>query len=48
MTCIPPRPILAEDPLAYFVPLAARPAYPLRPLGPISAIEQMYAYYTAE
>lgn len=48
MALIPPRPILAEDPLTYFVPLM--PVLPRRQrvAPPLSALEQMYGYYTPD
>ena len=48
MTHLPAPPIPADDPLAYYAPLTALPARAARPKPPISAIEQMYGYYTAE
>ena len=47
MACIPARPIIAEDPLAYFVPIVARPVWPAPPLPVLSALDQMYGYYNA-
>jgi len=57
MACITPRPILADDPLAYFMPLgapaphapdlAAREfAAPEMTAPQLAALEQMYGYYT--
>ena len=48
MALIPPRPILAEDPLTYFVPLVPPAPRRQRVAPPQSALEQMYGYYTPD
>lgn len=42
------RPIIAEDPLAYFTAQPANRVPPEKPLRPLSPIEQMYAYFDVE
>lgn len=52
MTCIPARPIVADDPLAYFAALTApnmRTERPMPPQQPADrALHLMYGYYTVE
>jgi hypothetical protein len=48
MAYIPARPIIAEDPLAYFAALVLPTPRPAPALAPVGAIEQMFGYYSAE
>ena len=51
MTCIPARPIVADDPLAYFAALTApnmRAERPTPPQPADRALNLMYGYYTVE
>ena len=47
MTYLPPGPIRAEDPLAYFTALPVLDGVAGCPSRPLIALKQMYAYYTA-
>ena len=47
MTHLPPGPIRAEDPLAYFTALPVLDGVAGCPSRPLTALKQMYAYYTA-
>ena len=48
MSCIPTHPIVAEDPLSYFMPNPNRVTKTAPPLPQPTALEQMYGYYTVE
>ena len=51
MAYIPARPIVADDPLAYFSSLTPPKACAERPVKPLPAdraLELMYGYYTAD
>ena len=47
MTHLPPGPIRAEDPLAYFTALPVLDGVAGCPPRSLTALKQMYAYYTA-
>lgn len=51
MTCIPARPIVADDPLAYFSALTSpklRAARAVKPQAADRALDLMYGYYDVE
>ncbi len=48
MAYIPARPIIAEDPLAYFAALALPAPRPAPAKAPVGALDQMFGYYSAE
>ena len=50
MTYITARPIVADDPLAYFSALIVPkpPRQPVQPQPAAQALDLMYGYYTAE